>query len=284
MKTYLAHKNEIEGFKDVADTVKTVEKIAATSIHFLKQEVLNLNSYILNTEKVLKRAQLFYSKKDSPLLNKKMKGNEALVVLTGDKGLVGGLWHDVIAKFLDDNAKYKYIIVVGAKGSQYLDEENIKVFNIFKGLPDIPMDNEIKNISNYIFDKFKDDTFSSVDILYPSFISLAEQKSVFVNFLPFTFEKVKENITTDKTLGIPIFEPSKRDIFENILQKYVQIYFYKIIMEGKLSELSARTVSMEHATEKTNESIRKFTLDYTKDRHRFITQKQLESFAAHRTI
>ena len=45
MKSYLVYKNQMQGVKDVSETVKTVEKIAASSVHFLKQEVSNLNGY-----------------------------------------------------------------------------------------------------------------------------------------------------------------------------------------------------------------------------------------------
>mgnify|MGYP000568941152 CR=1 FL=1 len=34
MKTYLKYKIEIQGFKDVSETIKTEEKIAASSLHW----------------------------------------------------------------------------------------------------------------------------------------------------------------------------------------------------------------------------------------------------------
>ena len=55
-------------------------------------------------------------------------------------------------------------------------------------------------------------------------------------------------------------------------------------METKLSELSARTVAMEQATAKTKELIQKLTINYTKERRRVVTQRQLESFAARKII
>jgi F-type H+-transporting ATPase subunit gamma len=270
MKTFLAYKNQVQGFRDVLETVKTVEKIAASSIHFLKQKVYNLNIYASEIERVLARLSLFYQKKNNPLLKKRTKGKKALVILTGNKGLVGGLWHQIINSFLENLKPYQAVIAVGAKGENMLKQENIQ--NIAKG------DDDMEHITNYVFDEFKKGAFSQIDILYPQFISLAEQKPNFTQFLPFEFELDKEK---ENDQGLPIFEPSKEKIFNRLLRKYISIFFYKIIMETKLSELSARTVAMEHASVKTNEFIQKFTLDYVKNQRRLTTQKQLESFAVH---
>ena len=280
MKSYIAHKNQIQGIKDVSETVKIVEKIAASSVHFLKKEVFSLNAYATKIEKMLIRLSLFYQKKDNPLLQKK-EGRKILVILTSDKGLVGGLWHEVINTFLENAKQYKNIVMIGTKGENYIKEENILSIKSFTNLFDISQKEETEYVTNYIFDEFKKGTFSQVDILYPQFVSLAEQTPNFISFLPFEFKLTKEKNNDE---GLPIFEPSKQKVFDSLLQKYIEIYFYKIIMETKLSELSARTVAMEYAATKTKELIKKLILNYTKKRHRIVTQRQIESFNTHKII
>ena len=131
MKSYITHKNQIQGIKDVSETVKTVEKIAASSVHFLKQEVSNLNIYATEVEKALIQLSLFYQKKDHPLLQKKGVGIKTLVILTGNKGLVGGLWHGAVNTFLENAKQYQTVIVIGAKGENYLKEESISIIKSF---------------------------------------------------------------------------------------------------------------------------------------------------------
>ncbi len=281
MKSYTVHKNQIQGIKDVSETVKTVEKIAASSVHFLKEEVANLNSYTIETEKILSRLSLFYQKKDHPLLQKKHNGKKTLIIITGDKGLVEGLWHNVVNTFLDNAKQYQAVIVIGIKGENYLKEEDVPIIKSFTCFFDIPQKEEIEHITNYIFYEFVRGAFSRVDILYPKFISLASQKPNFIKFLPFEFNLPEEQ---NNAGGLPIFEPSKQKIFDRLLQKYIGVFFYKIIMETKLSELSARTVAMEHAVTKTNDLVQKLTLDYTKQRRKIITQGQIESFVGHKIL
>lgn len=272
MKTYLTYKNQVQGFEDVSETVKAIEKIAASSVHFLKMEVFNLNEYQKHIEEILAGLSLSYFKKDHPLLQKNKAESKALIVITGDKGLVGGLWHTIVNSFLNKADDYQSTIAIGNKGKNYLEEEGIKIIK----------SGEINSIMNYVFDEFKREKFSEIDILYPKFVSLAEQKPAFVPFLPFKFILPEAKSSSKNASGLPIFEPSKQKLFNQLLQKYIGLYLRKIVLETKLSELSARTVAMEHASAKTDEFIENLTLSFRKERCRILTQRQLESFAAHR--
>ncbi len=280
MESYKSYQNQLHGFKDVSESVKTVEKIAASSIHFLKDNVTELNKYTDNIEHTLSRLSLFYKKKEHFLLQKRDVGEKVLIVVTGNKGLVGGLWHNVVNKFLEKNKSYNSIITIGTKGEFYLKEENFSILKSFDYFFKSSQDEEIKEIINYIFEKFKNKSFSKVDILYPQFISLAEQSPEIISFLPFQFELSDKK----ESEGFPIFESSKKDIFNNLLDKYIGIFFYKIIIESRLSELSARTIAMEHATIKTEGIIKDIKLTYTKQRRKIVTQRQIESFVAHKII
>ncbi len=286
MKSYTRYKNQKKGFEDVSETVKTAEKIAASGVHFLKQKVSFLNMYTNYAERLLARLSLFYKENEHPLLCKNSTGEKALIILTSDKGLVGGLWHKIVNTILESSGGYHFFIIVGSKGEAYMKEENMEIVKLFNGFLDLPEGEDIKNITNYIFNEFKKGRFSQVDILYPKFISLSEQVSNFIPFLPFKFDSIKGFHSEVKQLangsGLPIFELSKRKLFNGLLQKYIGVFFHKIIMETKLSELSARTVAMERAASKTDDLIKKLNIDYVKERRRMVTQGQLESFAAHK--
>ena len=129
MKFYKKFKNSIQGFKDVSETVKTVEKIAASSVHFLETEVANLNEYTEEINRILARLSSFYRTKTHPLLEKKYAGKNLLIVLTGDRGLVGGLWHEIVNTFLKEN-KHEVLLVLGAKGKKYFQEEKLSTIDL----------------------------------------------------------------------------------------------------------------------------------------------------------
>lgn len=282
MKNYIGYKNQINGLQDVLQTVKTTEKIAASSVHLLKTDVNYLGIYSKHIQNTLTRLSLYHKNQKHPLLSENNHSPKALLILTGDKGLVGGLWHNLISSFIKGDAVYHSIIIYGAKGKNYLTEEKAadkKSFNILnKNAEEI----KIEDLIDYVFETFKKEKFSTMDILYPEFISLAVQEPRFVSFLPFKFE-LENKIATENSIGLPIFESSKEKIFDELLQKYTEVFLRKIILETKLSELSARTVSMEHATAKTEGFIKQAELSFVKERRRLFTQRQLESFTSHKT-
>ena len=283
MQTYLKFKNEIAGLKDVAETVKSTEKIAAAQIHFLKSRVQNLILYTQNISYLLKRLIVFYQNSSNILLINKKRGDKMILVVSGNKGLVGGLYHNLV-QALSTHHHYQKIVVIGIKGRRYLQEANFPIENVFTIAGELPTPQEVQAIANYLFVTFKDHNISQIDILYPHFVSLVVQEPKITQFLPFSFTDGFTSTAADLSqtnLGFPIFDPSKKKNFNWLLEKYIEVSFYRLILEAKLSEFSARTMTAEHATLKTKDLIRKTQLEYFKERRRTITQKQLESFMVH---
>jgi F-type H+-transporting ATPase subunit gamma len=284
MKNYLTYQNDIQGLSDVAATVKTVEKIAASSIHLLKQAVSNLNLYTEETKIILARLSRLHRINTHPLLREPGRGRKVIVVLTGNKGLVGGLWHAVVNRFLENRNRYHAVVTVGVKTRRYLEEERVQPLRSFTPGADIPQPEDSETITRYLFAEFRRAAFSQVDILYPRFVTLAEQYPRLIPFLPFKFRTEDESgrhSSPPEAAGLPIFEPSEAKIFDWLLNKYIGLFFHQVLIETKLSELSARTVAMEQAGAKTERLVKKLTLDYLKERRRYETQKQLESFVVH---
>ena len=107
MRKYFEYKNQIQGLKDVLSTVKTTEKIAASHIHFFKKETKNLELYTKLLEQAIARLLKFYSPENYEFLQEKSRGKKAIVLITGDKGLVGGLYHNLVNKLLTERRDRK---------------------------------------------------------------------------------------------------------------------------------------------------------------------------------
>ncbi len=284
MKTYLKYKRDIQGFGNVATTVKTAQKIAASYIHFLKQEVGAARIYLQNVETALTRLFQFYSNFQSPFLRHNHGQKRLLVVISGDQGLAGGLFHNLVNYFLTQNKKYDYYLILGRKAKQYLEEEGIKILDKHFILSALPEENEIKIVTNYIFSSFIAGDFGQVDILYPRNINLTTQEPCLKKFLPFNFANFNLENRNSAPLGFPVFEPGKKQAFTFLFDRYLEIIFAHYLYEARLAEFVARTVAMEHASSKVEEFISQLNLAYFKERRKFLTQKQLESFVPHKIL
>lgn len=285
MKKLVYFKNNIEGLSDVAETVKVIEKKAASQIHFLKKEVENLRNYREECRIVIERLSRFYWDGSNSLL-RKGKAKKELLVITSDKGIVGGLYHKIVEKLLEIKDSYQIISVLGSKGIEYIKEENIVINVPPFTLSYFPNAEEIKRLTEYFFNLYKVGNRIKIDVLYPQFITTAYQEPIVKGFLPFSFteDEIKTFSESEDTAGLPIFEGNKRKIFDGLLRRFINVYFAEIYIESKLSEFSARTLEAENATQKTKELIIKVNTQYLKERRKIITQKQLESFAVHKII
>lgn len=302
MKSYLSYTNEIEGFKAVEETVRVVEKSSASHIHFLRKKVLVLTVYKEQIQTTLNRLSRFYRNANHPLLKEESSGEKALLVITGTKGIVGGLYHELVNEAVAQQSGYRHIWVIGKKGIEYLAEENIRAEELFPAgaqAEEFQMQ-EINKMSSELFNRFQAMGLKKIDVLYSQFLSLAQQKPAIVEFLPFNFVSADASLahktlkgyreafggeSQDKSAdGFPIFEPSKKFIFDILIKKYIDVSFAELILKSKLSEFAARTVTAENAIKETEELIGSLRRDFLKDKHRAITQQQLESFSARQTI
>lgn len=293
MKQDLFYKTQLKNFSDVAETLKVIEKKAAANIHFLKKRVEVLREYRNNLQVILRRFSLFYSRFDEFLPEETQGGKrrkKVLLILTGERGLVGGLYHQLVQRVLLEKNDYQEFWVLGARGRDYLLQEKIKAEEPFRGifLEEIPKTEEIWKATNYVFQKFKNSEIQKIDILYPRFFSLLEQKPEIIQFLPFLFgslnivnEKKEDDPKQKEQIGLPVFESSKKTIFNEIFKRYLGIALGSLLLESKLSEFSARTVLAESAVKQTEDLIRLFKRRFLKIHHLLITQKQLESFVVH---
>ena len=73
-----------------------------------------------------------------------------------------------------------------------------------------------------------------------------------------------------------IFEPSRGDIMDAILPKFVNTLVWKGLLESNAAEQAARMMAMESATTNARDLIRSLQLSYNKARQASITTEMLE--------
>ncbi len=285
MQTYKYYEDLTEAILGVGETVKIIEKISAGTARSLEDQVDQMKKYIQTIEMILARLLIFYRNNQHPLLkNNSVHSKRALVIITGQKGLVGGLWQEVLEKFFENKNRYQALIVIGEKGKNKLQGLHINVnkFFVHPIQKEWSLSSQIatEGIMKYVLEHFYQGDFETVDVLYPQFHSLINQSPIITPLLPFQFD-FKDSVSGD---GLPVFEQSKKRIFGKLLDKYIHSFFSAIILEAKLSELSARTVSMEYASNTTDKLIKKLNFQYHKNRRMIITQRQLENFNARRGL
>jgi F-type H+-transporting ATPase subunit gamma len=73
-----------------------------------------------------------------------------------------------------------------------------------------------------------------------------------------------------------LFEPDPEAVLSYLFRIYLNIYMYRVLLEAKASEQSARMVAMTNATDNATALIKDLTLEYNKLRQGNITKELLE--------
>jgi F-type H+-transporting ATPase subunit gamma len=225
-----------------------------------------------------------------PLMEKREGDRRALIVVSTDKGLCGGLNSNLMreaAKYPRENTVF---ITAGRKGSQFIVRTKRKLEAEFT-YKDAPLFSEARAISRFVRDLFLKGEVDQVDILYTNFVSTLVQKPETRTLLPIgEIKPVSAGVHGETSAAESsgdmaattefIFEPNIEEVLGSLLPHYLNFQLYQILLEAKASEHSARMVAMKNATDNAKEIIKDLTLEYNKLRQSNITRELLEITSA----
>jgi F-type H+-transporting ATPase subunit gamma len=209
-----------------------------------------------------------------PLLQRREVNRIAIIHVTPDRGLCGGLNANLNRKtgsfILEQNIPV-ILIAVGRKGRDFMRRYGRDIRAEFSGLGDRPSLLDTLPISRIIIDDYTNGVIDLVYLVYAQFISTMVQKPLMQQILPVEPAAIPQAQNVDY-----IYEPGPGVVLGELLPRFVEMQVYHAILESIASEQSARMVAMRNATENANELIEELTLMYNKARQESITKELLD--------
>jgi len=277
-------RRRIKSVKNTAQITKAMQMVAASKMRKAQQAALAGRPYATLMNEVL--AEVAGSKADfnDPLMEKREVKKRALIVVSTDKGLCGGLNSNLMreaAKFERDTTVF---VTAGRKASQFIARTKRALAAEFT-YKDTPAFGEARAISKFARDLFVKGEVDQVDILFTNFISTLNQKPEVLPFLPVSEvkgvgTKVHDEEKLAKSTTEFIFEPGIHEVMGALLPHYLNFRVYQVLLEAKASEHSSRMVAMKNATDNAKQILKDLTLEYNKLRQANITKELLEITSA----
>jgi len=209
-----------------------------------------------------------------PLLQRREVKKIAIVHITPDRGLCGGLNANLNRKagsfILEQNLPVT-LITVGRKGRDFMRRYGREIRAEFSGLGDRPSLLDTLPISRIIIDDYTAGVIDLVYLVYAQFVSTMVQKAFMQQILPVEPAEIPRAQNVDY-----IYEPGPGVVLGELLPRFVEMQVYHAILESIASEQSARMVAMRNATDNANELIEELTLMYNKARQESITKELLD--------
>ncbi len=292
MATTREIKRRIRSVKNIAQVTKAMEAVSASKMRRAQEQVQATRPYARKAHEVLAflaRIRPAYAS-SQPLLQQREVKNIAMLLITADRGLAGGLNHNMIMhaarqiKTWQNEGKQVELVTVGRKGRDWMRRHGPPIRAEFVGIGDRPASGhlsakfrkrataEVGPIARILMDDFTAERYDAVYVAYTKFINTVKQDPTVEQILP-----IVPDMTAPPDMAIDyIFEPDAETVLGQILQVLLEVEILQALFEAIASEHSARMVAMRNATEAAEDLISDLTLTYNKARQHSITMALLD--------
>jgi len=206
--------------------------------------------------------------------------NIHIVLCTSDRGLCGGFNANLIDA-AEKLAKEKAaagadvsLTYFGKKGFDWGKKESYTVADKFLGVVGSKIGfNVAVTGGRTLVDRFLDETYDEVYIVFSEFVSMAKQLPTVKQLLPIpAIEKDEaESEVDDVYQAEHICEPSANELLADLLPRNIYVQLFSTLLETSTSEHAARMAAMDNATKACNDMLEQLTLTYNKARQAAIT-------------
>ncbi|QFG01911.1 ATP synthase F1 subunit gamma [Tepidiforma bonchosmolovskayae] len=283
MATIRQLRRRIQSVKNTAKITNALQLVAASKMRRAQDRALQAKPYAEKLRTViagLAAATVDPEKPAHPLLVTREVKNIALLHITPDRGLCGGLNSNLnrsAGTFVATQREPVEVIAVGKKGRDFFIRARVNVIAEFTDLGDYPGQAQVAPIARLVIDDYLAGLFDRVYVSYPEFVSTATQRPVIRQLLPIEPPRIGEDEAGASTFAQDyIFEPSPDRVLAQLLPRYVEMQVYEAVLQNAASFQSAQMVAMKNATDNANEITRDLTLTYNKARQEQITKELLD--------
>ncbi len=259
---------------------RAMKMVSAAKLKRFQDRTVDLRPYSRSLLKVICEIAQDHEISHPLLTKEEKKENLLMVVIAGDRGLCGGFNSYVNKETLSSYKKFSSeyenvdVVSIGKKSQEFLTKKGVA---FEKGLANIS--NEVtyemalKTSLEMIVDPEK--KYSRVVFVYNSFKSVLSQEVIAETIFPVVTNSLDLDEDEDM-VGSFIFEPSPKEILDDLLARHFAIQIYRCLLESTTAEHAARMNAMENATKNATEMIDTLKLSYNKLRQSAITTELSE--------
>ncbi|WP_125763617.1 F0F1 ATP synthase subunit gamma [Companilactobacillus hulinensis] len=206
----------------------------------------------------------------------------AYVVITSDRGLVGGYNSNILKemmgifseKYHNDQSKFT-VISLGATGTEFFKTRGIDISYEIRGLPDIPTVKDVTPIMKTILQLYQAGTFDEIYICHNHHVNSLVSKFTTDKLLPLA-ETTDTTLEEEHVASEYITDPSPEAVLSAIVPQYIESLIFGAMMDAKTAEHAASVTAMKSATDNADDLISSLSLHYNRARQAQITTEITE--------
>jgi F-type H+-transporting ATPase subunit gamma len=276
MPSLIDIRRRIRSVKNTQQITKAMKMVSAAKLRRAQDRVIAARPYVTALRKVLANvaaaAEADEQAGANPLMARRAEQRILLVLITSDKGLAGAFNSNLIRgaqRFIAEHAGRAVTLeLIGRKGRDFFRKRGARISGetINMARPSYEAAVPIAGKAMQMYSKSEVD---SVWLLYNEFKSIMAQRLTLTQVLPVA-------VTERATPVDYIFEQPPAEMLESLLPRYVEMEFFRALLETAAAEHAARMTAMDAATSNAAEMIDKLTLFMNRVRQASITKEIIE--------
>lgn len=278
-------KTKIASTKNTSQITNAMQMVSAAKLGRSEEAARNFQVYAQKVRKLL--TDILHGNgagaSINPMLISRSVKKTGYIVITSDRGLVGGYNSSILKAVMELKEEYHpdgkgfEMICIGGMGADFFKARGIQPLYELRGLADQPSFDEVRKIISKTVEMYQNELFDELYVCYNHHVNTLTSQMRVEQMLPIVDLDPNE---ADEEYSLTFeLETSREEILEQLLPQFAESMIYGAIIDAKTAENAAGMTAMQTATDNAKKVINDLTIQYNRARQAAITQEITEIVA-----
>ncbi|MBV7365501.1 MULTISPECIES: F0F1 ATP synthase subunit gamma [Streptococcus] len=278
-------KTKIASTKNTSQITNAMQMVSAAKLGRSEEAARNFQVYAQKVRKLL--TDILHGNgagsSTNPMLISRPVKKTGYIVITSDRGLVGGYNSSILKAVMELKEEYHpdgtgfEMICIGGMGADFFKARGIQPLYELRGLADQPSFDEVRKIISKTVEMYQNELFDELYVCYNHHVNTLTSQMRVEQMLPIV--DLDPNEADDSYSLTFELETSREEILEQLLPQFAESMIYGAIIDAKTAENAAGMTAMQTATDNAKKVINDLTIQYNRARQAAITQEITEIVA-----
>ncbi|VPT46922.1 proton-translocating ATPase, F1 sector, gamma-subunit [Streptococcus pneumoniae] len=278
-------KTKIASTKNTSQITNAMQMVSAAKLGRSEEAARNFQVYAQKVRKLL--TDILHGNgagaSTNPMLISRSVKKTGYIVITSDRGLVGGYNSSILKAVMELKEEYHpdgkgfEMICIGGMGADFFKARGIQPLYELRGLAGQPSFDQVRKIISKTVEMYQNELFDELYVCYNHHVNTLTSQMRVEQMLPIVDLDPNE---ADEEYSLTFeLETSREEILEQLLPQFAESMIYGAIIDAKTAENAAGMTAMQTATDNAKKVINDLTIQYNRARQAAITQEITEIVA-----
>lgn len=278
-------KTKIASTKNTSQITNAMQMVSAAKLGRSEEAARNFQVYAQKVRKLL--TDILHGNgagaSTNPMLISRSVKKTGYIVITSDRGLVGGYNSSILKAVMELKEEYHpdgkgfEMICIGGMGADFFKARGIQPLYELRGLSDQPSFDQVRKIISKTVEMYQNELFDELYVCYNHHVNTLTSQMRVEQMLPIV--DLDQNEADEEYSLTFELETSREEILEQLLPQFAESMIYGAIIDAKTAENAAGMTAMQTATDNAKKVINDLTIQYNRARQAAITQEITEIVA-----